>query len=331
MKGIKRDQATNIFEFFPSTKIRKNVVQLVKHYDEVPESKKEFPLMGQVKKDGVYAAVCVVGNTATIFGRTGKRLSNVELQEQDFFQVVFEGTLPEIPQGVFIAELCHPTCSLEVLSGITNPNRTKPLSEEQKEIAKDMYLCFHDYITVLEFVMGESQVPYVQREARLLKYIPKKDVIASYVMYDDKDVQDFANMCISAGEEGAVFKNPKCGWVAGHKGFHAMKLVRGVHYDLLCIGWEEGTGKYKGKVANLLFKYRDGVTIKCMLGKGWTHEKAREMYLDIQNDAVTFGGIDATPLGKIFHVYALQESSKNGKLRLPKVGELRHDKLTADF
>ena len=37
-----------------------------------------------------------------------------------------------------------------------------------------------------------------------------------------------------------------------------------------------------------------------------------------------------TPIGKIFQVYALQESSHD-KLRLPKVGELRFDKIIADI
>jgi hypothetical protein len=36
------------------------------------------------------------------------------------------------------------------------------------------------------------------------------------------------------------------------------------------------------------------------------------------------------PVGKIFKVVALQESSR-GVLRLPKVREQRHDKVKADF
>jgi len=97
-----------------------------------------------------------------------------------------------------------------------------------------------------------------------------------------------------------------------------MKIVKQVSYDLECIGVEEGEGKYKGKIANLLFKWKDGQTIKAMLGEGWTHQDAKDMWES-----------PSTYIGKVYKVYALQESSK-GKLRLPKVGERRFDK-EADF
>jgi len=327
---MSRQDAKTIYEFF-GIEERKHAVQLVKHFDEVPDSKKRYPLMAQVKKDGIFAAVAIVGYTATIFGRTGKRLSNVELQEQDFFQVMFERTLPEIPQGVFIAELCSKDCSLEVLSGIVNPNRNKPLTDEQKKIKENMYLCFHDYVTVSEFVMGHSELPYIKREERLLKFIPERQVLRSYLCYDEKDVTDFADLCIKHGEEGAVFKDIAAGWDAGHKGWHATKIVRGVEYDLECIGYEEGKGKYAGKVANLLFRFRDGETIKAMLGRGWTHEDARNMYIDLQAACEAFNGEAPGPVGRIYRVTALQESSTGKKLRLPKVGEERHDKEQPDF
>jgi hypothetical protein len=71
-----------------------------------------------------------------------------------------------------------------------------------------------------------------------------------------------------------------------------------------------------------------------MLGKGWTHQMAEEMFQTIKyceglgniRNSVT----DSNPIGKVFQVYALEESSK-GKLRLPKVGEQRHDKPEPDY
>jgi len=106
-----------------------------------------------------------------------------------------------------------------------------------------------------------------------------------------------------------------------------------VDYDLKCVGWEEGTGKYKGKVANLLFAWKGDKIIKAMLGKGWTHDAAEEMYQNCTyHDMVDMPGYmhKDSPVDQIFQVYALQESSK-GKLRLPKVGERRHDKEVSDI
>ena len=110
-----------------------------------------------------------------------------------------------------------------------------------------------------------------------------------------------------------------------------MKIVKQVSYDLECIGVEEGEGKYKGKVANLIFRWKDGQTVKAMLGEGWTHQDASDMFEHYISD-LTFAhsyGLKLGPVGKVYKVYALQESSK-GKLRLPKVGERRFDK-EADF
>ncbi|WP_459625687.1 hypothetical protein, partial [Enterobacter hormaechei] len=122
--------------------------------------------------------------------------------------------------------------------------------------------------------------------------------------------------------EGAVFKRD-VDWEAGHKGWRQMKIVRTVAYDLRCIRWEEGKGKYTGKVANLIFKWHGTQKVKAMLGKGWSHEDATRMYNEIKN------GGELNVIGRIFTVYGLQDSSK-GKIRLPKVGELRHDKEDAD-
>ena len=111
-----------------------------------------------------------------------------------------------------------------------------------------------------------------------------------------------------------------------------MKIVKQVSYDLECIGVEEGEGKYNGKVANLIFRWKDGQTIKAMLGEGWTHQDSRDMWVcySALMDIITPGKIVMpNPVGCVFKVYALQESSK-GKLRLPKVGERRFDK-EADF
>lgn len=318
----------NIFEYLDIPE-RKRPFQLVKNYEEVPASKKDFPMVAQIKKDGIFAAVVVKGYSAQIFGRTGKKLTNVDLQEQDFFQVNFQKG-HEGRQGIYIAELVSDDCSLEVLSGIVNPNRNKPLSEEQKEIISKAYLLFHDYLTICEFVIGKSPLGYFKRHERLYNAMPtpqsRKQVIPMYSMATEVDVEEFAHLCITHGEEGAVFKQPLGDYEAGHKGWRSMKIVRGISYDLKCIGYEEGKGKYSGKVANLIFSFKGG-EVKAMLGKGWTHQDAEDMLVSIQSDPTSLG----SPLGRIFEVTALQESSTGTSLRLPKVGELRHDKEQPDY
>ena len=303
----------NVFEFLGLPKAHRpisKVVQLVKHYDEVPDSRKSFPLIGQVKRDGVFAMQVSYQGRHAIFGRTGLQLTNVSHVIRDY-----------LPDGVYIAELTCNLMSLEQLSGCVNPNRVEPLSEDMACKAKFFQMEYHDLINLSEFVNGHSSRCYSERHSGLEDRAHRSNCIQYTVVTCEEQLQEFADYCISRGEEGVVFKQDT-GWEAGHKGWRSMKIVRGVSYDLECTGYEEGTGKYAGKVANLLFRWDGGKTIKAMLGKGWTHGDAEIMFSSVRHGL--------SPVGKIFKVTALQESSK-GVLRLPKVREQRHDKVKPDF
>ncbi|WPH64680.1 DNA ligase [Vibrio phage vB_VpaP_SJSY21] len=315
----------NVFEFLGKDadhRVDNKIVQLVKHLDEVPDSRKHCGLYGaQVKWDGVFGMAVKVGDKVGYFGRTGKQLKNLHKLLEAF---------PDTRNGVFIGEITCSDMSLEQLSGCIQPNRVAELSEEESDMF-DSSLDFklHDFVHIEDFLEGESALPYLERY-KLLSNIFANEFDDSNIFelcevkfLDIEQSRDFAVRCINEGHEGIVIKHLDATWKAGHKGWHSMKIVRGVDYDLLCIGYEEGTGKYTGKVANLLFKWKGTKIVKCMLGKGWTHDAAEEMF----NHCET--GSDLDPCGKIFQVYALQESSK-GVLRLPKVGEKRHDKLSPD-
>lgn len=303
----------NVFEFLGLPKGHrpiKKVVQLVKHYGEVPDSRKSFPLIGQVKRDGVFAMQVSYQGCHAIFGRTGLQLTNVSHVIRD-----------HLPDGVYIAELTCNLMSLEQLSGCVNPNRVGPLSEEMACKSRHFRMEYHDYLPIPAFVSGDSKLLYQERYYELTHAVGRPNCLPYHLIQDEEELQGFADGCIQCNEEGAVFKQDT-GWEAGHKGWRSMKIVRGASYDLECIGYEEGTGKYAGKVANLLFRWKGGKTIKATLGKGWTHADAECMFSYIRRG---FG-----PVGAIYKVVALQESSKGG-LRLPKVREQRHDKVKPDF
>lgn len=300
---------------------RAKPVQLVKHREEVPESKLTFPVYGQVKRDGIFCMLIVLPNKVGIFGRTGKKLSCVNHLEAEWLA---QG----VPQGVYFGELQTMALThLEALSGVVNPNRTEPLDYLQEQICDAMYIDFFDMMTIQGFVEGKSDVTFKARHAALERRLAGKlygdnAILPIYLITSELEAEAFAKEWIDQGEEGAVFKLD-CDWEAGHKGYRQTKIVRKVSFDLTCIGWEEGKGKYEGKVANLIFKWKGGKSIKAMLGKGWTHADAERMYHEIKH------GGELNVIGKIFAVSGLMESSK-GAIRLPKVGELRIDKFEPD-
>ena len=325
----------NVFEFLglPADHRKPNkCVQLVKHFDEVTEKNKTGKTFGLQKKyDGVNCIVVVTcKGEIGVFSRTGKAFTNTVS-----FIADIDGDLPSGADvaAVYMGELITLTegVSLEQLSGMVNPNRTKPL-ECTKAVNNLRFMCF-DVINSVEFALGKTDNPYWFRLEQLVRALPLHNPAIRPVQLinqvseyngDDAFIKQECDFQVKEyNEEGIVVCDMDADWEAGHKGYRKMKVVRGVDYDLRCVGYEEGTGKYAGKVANLIFDWKNGDTIKCMLGKGWTHDDAEEMLFDILNEN------PYSVIGSIFQVYALQESSK-GKLRLAKVGEQRHDKDEAD-
>lgn len=303
----------------------KTPVQLVKHFGEVLEKNIKYPLIAQRKYDGVYCLAIRIGQELGLFSRTGKAF---------YFECLstfMGGKLTQLPDGVYIGELCSDELTLEELSGYVSPNRKKPWDDVgTHNIGELGYIAFHDYITIDELLDGHSDKPYWDRydivrdkltHTALLTYLVDCKSIGSREQADA-----YAEDLISKGYEGAVFKDPNADWEAGHKGYRAMKIVRGVSLDLLCTSVVYGKGKRTGQVAALEFEYK-GNKFKADLGKGWTDERRKELTNNYEHHSLFE---DLNPVGKIWEVKALDISSTGKALRLPKVVRIREDKDIPD-
>lgn len=297
--------------------VRDNPVQLVKHMDEVPQGKLTYPCYGEVKYDGVWCGVLVLNGQALAISRTGKVFTNLDWLRIEFGRGA---------DGLYIGELVNPEMSLEELSGAVNPNRVEPLDDERYEkLRVSSTLMLHDYVAVHAFGDGIYNMSYHNRRQLLENRAPKSPKLKLVQWEEFSTPEEFlgwADEIIALGHEGVVRKEIDAIWQAGHKGYRSTKVVRGISYDLRCVGFEHGKGKRTGQIAKLRFSFRDGKEFNADLGKGWDDDKRIEL-----TQLAKSGG---HPIGSVFKVYALQESSK-GVLRLPKVGEHRIDKIEADF
>lgn len=325
----------NVFESLGLPKGHRSsskVVQKVQAFKDANKKKISRYQMGQRKFDGVYLNMVVQGTGEfNLFNRTGKLFTNLgELKGK------LSINLP-ITDRCFFGELCCDCCSLEELSGMVNPNRTKPLSEKQQEWIKYVYIAWFDSVTVSEFIAGYSDTPAQLRyndTKYLLVTLHNSFVIGSRMcafgatVSVPQDVAAFAELKIDRGFEGAVFKDPAGDWLAGRKNYTQTKIVRGCDYDLRIVDiqvGDPGTKRYE-QVTNLIVEWRmfgkpdgDLVRIPVDCGKGWTDE--------LRQDAFEF---PERYVGMIVHVHALQISSL-GLLRLPKAEEIRIDKEEADL
>lgn len=291
-----------------------NPVMLVKHYDDVPDSKKKFPMLVQEKFDGVYCLVVVIDGFTQYFTRTGKIM---------YMPIAPHlGIYSTLRDGVYIGELCCHTITLEELSGLVNPNRVNAWSDSDvMDFGTYASVYFHDFITIEELMQGTAKTPYVSRYEMLLSRVAATNVIPAVAVNTEEELREFAQKKINQDKEGICIKQFNEPWVAGHKGFRVMKIVRDLHVDLKCQYVQYGKGKLDGVIAKLGFTYK-GKAFAAGTGAGWTFEKLQKLTEQFKADPNSV-------VGKIWHVSALQESSK-GVLRLPKFNEMRVDKDNSD-
>lgn len=315
-----------IHEYLATTK---SPVQLVKHFDEVQEYSKIYPMLVQIKLDGVYALQVVKNGQSKVYSRTGNLLF------PDAVACVV-GDCTKLPDGVYIGELICRVMSLEELSGVVSPNRKKALSDE--EISKLMWdgcLRYHDYLTFEELLAGFSDKSYKHRYSQLYDNLVSANlhelIVESITVNSYEEIEQLAEIYITSGFEGVVVKQPDASWLAGHKGYRAMKIVRGVSLDLRCVGVVYGKGKRADQIAALEFTYK-GNKFKADLGKGWTDERRAELTkcYELTFDPHKVHEVEFNPIGKIWEVKALDISSTGKALRLPKVVRVRWDKDEPD-
>lgn len=308
-------------EILKATNSRQHPVQLVKHYDEISDGARknmQWPAIAEVKYDGVYALIVMTSDKGVQFiSRSGKPL----YFEQNYLPDLFEhgAFMQTLRDGMcFVSELINPELSLEELSGMVNPNRVAGW-DNTSMLAADFVV--HDSISISELMCGKSTASFAARVHWFPSVVPQQNTPTRKVVSSEFEWQEFCDSVIATGSEGAVLKQLHAPWIAGHKGWHVTKEVRGVHLDLRCVGWTLGKGKRSNQIGALYFEY-NGKLFSADLGKGWTDEKRNALTARAQsiNDDVT---------GAIFHIKGLQISSK-GVVRLPKVQEERIDKHVAD-
>lgn len=308
-------------EILKAINSRQHPVQLVKHYDEISDSARrnmQWPAIAEVKYDGVYALIVMTSDKGVQFiSRSGKPL----YFEQNYLPDLFEhgAFIQALREGYcFVSELINPELSLEELSGMVNPNRVAAW-DNTSMLTADFVV--HDSISRAALLRGYSYSSYSERLGWATPIVPQQNKPTRKVVSSEFEWQEFCDSVINTGSEGAVLKQLHAPWVAGHKGWHVTKEVRGVHLDLRCVGWALGKGKRSNQIGALYFEYNDKL-FSADLGKGWTDAKRDALTARAQstNDDVT---------GALFHIKGLQISSK-GVVRLPKVQEERIDKHVAD-
>lgn len=301
---------------------------LASAYDQKLVDKVQFPALVQLKMDGMRFNAIVDAHTKTVEyrSRNGKEiLIDNWLLDEAFLamaknigmaEVVFDGEL-------LVVDSTGKPMDRKTGNGILNKAVKGTISEaESKQVRATIW----DVIPLLYFRQGKCDVDYETRLATVVTAVDNLggnlkhlvSVVETTIADSLYKAQKLFETYHAAGQEGIILKTRDGIW-EDKRAKHQIKFKGELECDLLCVGWEEGTGKNKGKLGALVLTSSDG-KINVSVGTGLTDE---------MRSTLTPKMVE----GKIVTVkYNARINNKKGEdsLFLPVFLEIREDKTTAD-
>ena len=301
---------------------------LASAFDQKLIDKVQFPALVQLKMDGMRFNAIVDAKTKTVEyrSRNGKEIQiDNWLMDEAFLamaknigmaNVVFDGEL-------LVVDEAGKPLDRKTGNGILNKAVKGTISEaESKQVRATIW----DVIPLLYFRQGKCDVDYETRLATVVVAIDHLggnlkhlvSVVETTIANDLANAQKLFETYHAAGQEGIILKTRDGIW-EDKRAKHQIKFKGELECDLLCVGWEEGTGKNKGKLGALVLTSSDG-KINVSVGTGLT---------DQMRSTLTSKMVE----GKIVTVkYNARINNKKGEdsLFLPVFLEIREDKTTAD-
>lgn len=292
-------------------------VMLASGYDEKIMNKMNYPAYVQLKLDGMRFNAIVNDDVVEFRSRNGKEINLLGNLEEEFrklaggMSVVFDGELVVMDSlGIMNRQKGNGILNKAVKGTITNTEASKA------------HAVIWDMIPYLDFKKGVCNISYENRFRMLsdLVYDTEKiSLIENIEVATEDEAHHIFEEYFQNGEEGIILKDITQGW-EDKRVKHQVKFKGELECDLLCMDWQEGTGKNVGKLGALVLISADGI-IKVNVGSGFTDEQ-RDKYTR-QN---TVGKVVAVKYNaRIQDKKSLQES-----LFLPVFIEIREDKTEAD-
>jgi ATP-dependent DNA ligase len=292
-------------------------VMLASGFDEKIMNKMTYPAYVQLKLDGMRFNAIVQNGKVDFRSRNGKSIDLLGNLEQEFLALA--GELPVVFDGeLIVREKSGVIMNRQKGNGILNKAVKGTISSSE---AAQVEAVVWDIILLKDFKDGVSKMPYEMRFQMLeeLEMPWRVSLIENIEVASEDEAHHLFEEYFSKGEEGIILKDITKGW-EDKRVKHQVKFKGELECDLLCVDWQEGTGKNVGKLGALVLESSDKL-VKVNVGSGFTDE---------QRDKYTMNNT----VGKIVAVKynAKIQDKKTGEfsLFLPVFIELREDKDVAD-
>ena len=213
----------------------KNCIQQLKNYDR---SKMKYPMLGQVKMDGIFARYD--SNTNEFFTRAGNKVRGLTVLEKE---------LEEFYQPLD-GELIIPGLDFFTMNGLLRSFKEKPTC---------MFYVFD---------APNINIPYDQRHEYYFDNLQAEHVrpMQAHYLASEDDADMFYDKVTKAGHEGVVYKSPD-GMYRDGKHWENMKRTPTKTVECEILSAYEGLGKLQGMLGGFVVDF-NGVEVKVGGGPG---------------------------------------------------------------
>lgn len=292
-------------------------VMLASGFDEKVMAKMSYPAYVQLKLDGMRFNAIVNNGKVEFRSRNGKHIDLLGNLEQEF--LFMAGSESCVFDGELVVRDSQGIMNRQKGNGILNKAVKGTISAME---ASMVHATIWDIIPFSAFQQGVYKTSYQERFGKLQQLVlpGRISLIENRVVNTEDEAHELFQEYFNKGEEGIILKDINAPW-EDKRVKHQVKFKGELECDLLCMDWQEGTGKNVGKLGALVLTSADGV-VKVNVGSGFTDE---------QRDKYT----KKNTVGKVVAVKynAKIQDKKTGQtsLFLPVFLELREDKTDADI
>lgn len=314
-------QASTVNKIWPNL-VHEYPVLLAEKDEPKNRSRIKFPAYAEFKCDGMRVNVVVcAGQVVEYRARSGKYLEINQVDVDAAFVRMANGKSVVYDGELLAFDDSGKLLNRQTGNGIGNKAVRGTIS--MKEV-KMLGFCVWDRIEREEFDARKGKTPYSQRIAALnddlTRSNTKKIVLVERRLVNSWDeVGEWYASVVNDGGEGLLMKNKDHVW-EDNRSRDLVKMKEVITGDFEVTGWNEGTGKFTGKLGALTIANKDR-TIQCEVG-GFTDDLRAQF---------SPGFI----IGKIIEVEynaIVEDKSRPGikKLFLPRFKTLRLDKTVSE-
>ncbi len=303
-------------------------VMLASGFEQKLVDKIGFPAYVQLKLDGMRFNAIVRNGKVEFRSRNGRQLdiasdlfgeAFIRLAKVYGTDIVFDGEL-------LVVDGTGKPLDRKTGNGILTKAIKGTQSAKEGEMVR---ATLWDAIPYEHFVRSVYTIPYKGRFGLLVSNVEKfksknilshlLDIVPTEVVENQYTANKLFNKYLDEGQEGIILKSMNGIW-EDKRSKDQVKFKAELECDLMIVGWEEGTGKNKGRLGALICESNDGL-IRVNVGSGYTDEQRKEFVVDYV-------------VGKVATVkYNARIQDKGGNVEslfLPTFIELREDKNIAD-